>query len=130
MLTAPWCVVDEVPDVPTGDDHTKMHVYGAVAPLTRRTHDHSSPELGPGALVKFLQHLWADYPGTRLLLIHDRGAPYQVAAIAEGIRDADGRLRLKAQPAYSPELKPVVRHCLSCTNRMARDWLVAIEEPS
>ena len=32
MLTAQWCVVDEVPEVPTGDDHTKVHVYGAVAP--------------------------------------------------------------------------------------------------
>ena len=25
-LTAQWCVVDEVPEVPTGDEHTKVHV--------------------------------------------------------------------------------------------------------
>jgi Winged helix-turn helix len=31
-LSAQWCVVDEVPEVPTGDIHTKRHVYGAVAP--------------------------------------------------------------------------------------------------
>jgi len=45
-LIAQWCLVDEVPEVPTGDDHTKVHVYGAVAPLTGRTHYHISPELG------------------------------------------------------------------------------------
>jgi hypothetical protein len=44
-LTARWCWVDDVPEVPTGDDHTKVHVYGAVAPLTGRTHDHVSPPL-------------------------------------------------------------------------------------
>ena len=26
MLTAQWCVVDEVAEVPTGGDHTKVHV--------------------------------------------------------------------------------------------------------
>jgi hypothetical protein len=51
-LTAPWCLVDEIPDVPTGDDHTKVHVYGAVAPLTGRTHDHISPELGNGEFAQ------------------------------------------------------------------------------
>jgi hypothetical protein len=45
-LTTQWCLVDEVPEVPTGDIHTKVHVYGAVAPLSGRTHDHLSPELG------------------------------------------------------------------------------------
>jgi Winged helix-turn helix len=25
-LTAQWCVVDEVPEVPTGDDQTQVHV--------------------------------------------------------------------------------------------------------
>jgi hypothetical protein len=25
-LTAQWCLVDEVPDVSTSDDHTKVHV--------------------------------------------------------------------------------------------------------
>jgi hypothetical protein len=35
MLTAPWCLVDGVPEVPTGDDQTKRPVYGAVAPLGR-----------------------------------------------------------------------------------------------
>jgi hypothetical protein len=37
-LTAQWCLVDEVPEVPTGDDHTKVHGYGAITPLTGRTH--------------------------------------------------------------------------------------------
>jgi hypothetical protein len=108
-LTAQWCLVDEVPDVPTGDDHTKMHVYGAVAPLTGRTHYHISSELGTGEFVKFLRHLLASYPGRRLLVIHDRGAQHKGAAIEEIIQEADGRLMLKAQPAYSPELNPQER---------------------
>lgn len=37
-LTAPWGLVDDLPEVPTGDDHTKVHGYGAVALLTGRTH--------------------------------------------------------------------------------------------
>jgi len=78
-LTAQWCVVEEVPEVPTGDDHTKVHVYGAVAPLTGRTHYHVSPKLGTGAFAQFLQHLLAYHPSKRLLVIHDRGAQHQGA---------------------------------------------------
>jgi hypothetical protein len=32
--TAQWCLVDEIPEVPTGNDHTKVHVYAELAPLT------------------------------------------------------------------------------------------------
>jgi hypothetical protein len=71
-LTAQWCLVDEVPAVPTGDDPTKVHVYGAVAPLTGRTHDQISPELGKGEFAQFLQHLLAYHPGKRRLVIYAR----------------------------------------------------------
>jgi hypothetical protein len=47
-LTAQWCLLEEVPEVPTGDDHGKVHVYGAVAPLTGQPHYPMSPELGKG----------------------------------------------------------------------------------
>jgi hypothetical protein len=73
-LTAQWCLVDEVPEVPTGDDHAKVHVYGAVAPLTRRTHCHVSPALGKGVFAEFLQRLLAYHPGKRLLAVHERGS--------------------------------------------------------
>jgi transposase len=109
ILTAQWCLVDEVPEVPTGDDHTKVQVYGAVAPLTGRTHYHVSPELGKAEFAKFLQHPMAYYPGKRLLVVHDRGAHHQGAAIEEVVREAGGRLVLKPQPAYSPELNPQER---------------------
>ena len=108
-LTAQWCLVDEVPEVPTGDDHAKVHVYGAVAPLTGRTHYHVSPELGKGEFAKFLQHLVAYHPGKRLLVIHDRGEPHQGAPVEAIVREAQGRLVRKAQPAYSPELNPQER---------------------
>jgi hypothetical protein len=108
-LTAQWCLVDEVPEVPTEDDHTKVHVYGAVAPLTGRTHYHVSSALGHGEFAPFLQHLSACYPGKRLLVIHDRGAQHKGGAIEDVVREANGRLMLKAQPAYSPELNPQER---------------------
>ena len=107
--TAPWCLVEEVPEVPTGDDHAKVPVYGAVAPLTGRTHYHVSPELGKGEFAQFLQHLLAYYPGKRLLVIHDRGAQHQGAPVEAVVREANGRLVLTAQPAYSPELNPQER---------------------
>jgi hypothetical protein len=60
-LTAPWCVVEDVPAVPTGDDHTKVQIYGAVAPLTGRTHDHGSPELGQEEFARCPgEHHWHD----------------------------------------------------------------------
>jgi hypothetical protein len=31
MLPAQWCVLEEIPEVPTGDDHAKVQVYGAGA---------------------------------------------------------------------------------------------------
>jgi hypothetical protein len=108
-LTAQWCLVDEVPAVPTGDDHTKVHVYGAVAPLTGRTHYHISPELGKGEFAQCLEHLWVYHPGKRLLVIHDRGEQHKGAPVEAVVREASGRLVLKAQPAYSPELNPQER---------------------
>jgi DDE superfamily endonuclease len=108
-LTAQWCLVEDVPGVPTGDDHTKVHVYGAVSPLTGPTHDHVSPELGQAEFAQFLQHLVVYYPGKRLLVIHDRGAQHKGADIEEVVHEAAGRLVLKPQPAYSPELNPQER---------------------
>ncbi len=108
-LTAQWCLVEDVPEVPTGDDHTKVHVYGAVAPLTGRTHYHVSPELGQEEFAHFLRHLLAYYPGKRLLVIHDRGTQHKGGHIEEVVREAAGRLVLKPQPAYSPELNPQER---------------------
>jgi hypothetical protein len=72
-LTAQWCLVDEVPDVPTGDDHTTVHVYSAVASLPGRTHDHVSHELSKGECAQFLPHLLVYYPRKRLLVSHDQG---------------------------------------------------------
>jgi hypothetical protein len=108
-LSAQWCLVDEIPEVPTGDDHPKVHVYGAVAPLTGRPHDHSSPKLGHGEFARFLQHLLTCYPGKRLQVIHDRGGQHKGVCIEEVVRTADGRLILRLQPAYSPELNPQER---------------------
>lgn len=108
-LTAQWCLVDEVPEVPTGDDHAKVHVDGAVAPLTGRTHYQISPALGKGEFARFLQHLMVYYPGKRLLVIHDRGEQHKGAPVDAVVREAQGRLVLKAQPAYSPELNPQER---------------------
>ena len=56
-LSAMWCLVDAIPDVPTGDDHTKVHVYGAVAPLSGRTHYRLSPTLSKGEFAAFLRQL-------------------------------------------------------------------------
>ena len=108
-LTAQWCLVDEVPEVPTGDDHTKVHVYGAVAPLTGRTHYHIGPTLGKGEFALFLERLLVYHPGKRLLVIHDRGEQHTGAPVEAIVREAEGRLSLKAQPAYSPELNPQER---------------------
>jgi transposase len=108
-LTAQWCLLEEVPEVPTGDDHTKVHVYGAVAPLTGRTHYHISPELGKAEFATFLQHLLAYYRGKRLLVIQDRGEQHKGAPVEAMGREAGGRLVLKPQPAYSPELNPQER---------------------
>jgi hypothetical protein len=108
-LTAQWCLADDVPEVPTGDDHTKVHVYGAVAPLTGRTHYHMSPTLGGQEFARFLRRLLRYYRDKRLLVIHDRAAQHKGGPIAATLQAAAGRLLLKPQPAYSPELNPQER---------------------
>lgn len=108
-LTAQWCLVEDAPEVPTGDDHTKVHVYGAVAPRIGRTPYHVSPVLGQKEFAQFLRHLLVYYPGKWLLVIHDRGAQHKGTGIAEVVREAAGRLILKSQPAYSPALNPQER---------------------
>jgi hypothetical protein len=72
-VTAQWCVVEAVPEAPSGEDHTTGHVDGAVAPLTGRTHDHVSSELGQEECAPFLQPLSVYDPGKRRLVIHARG---------------------------------------------------------
>ena len=108
-LTAQWCLVGDVPEAPTRDDHTQGQVSGAVAPLTGRTHYHVSPELGRTELAPFLQHSWTYDPGKRLLVIHDRAGQPSGAPVDTIVREAGGRLMLKPQPAYSPELNPQER---------------------
>jgi transposase len=108
-LTAQWCLVEEGPEVSTGDDPTKVHVYGAVAPLTGRTHYHVSPKLGQEEFAHFLRHLLVCYPGNQLLVIHDRGTQHKGGQIEAVVREAAGQLVLKPQPAYSPELNPQER---------------------
>jgi hypothetical protein len=108
-LTAQWCLVEEVPEVPPGDDHAKVPVYGAVAPLTGRTHYHVSPALGKGECAQCLPHLLACRPGTQLLVIHDRAGQHTGAPVEAIVEEATGRLVLKAQPAYSPGLNPQER---------------------
>ena len=108
-LTAQWCLMDDVPAVPTGDDHTKIQVYGAVAPLTGRTHYRISPTLGKGEFAMFLRQLERYYEGKSLLIIHDRAEQHRGHVVDTVVREADGRLMLMPQPAYSPELNPQER---------------------
>jgi hypothetical protein len=81
-------VVDDAPEVPTGDIHATVHVYDAVAPLPGRTHYHLSGELGHEEFAQFLWHLSAYHPGKRLLVIHDRGAQHKGAAVEEVVHEA------------------------------------------
>jgi hypothetical protein len=108
-LTAQWCMVADVPEVPTADDHTQGHGYGAVAPLTGRTHSQVSPTLGKEAFAPFLPHWLVSYPRKRLLAIHDRGEPHQGAPVEAIVHQARDRLVLTPQPASSPELNPQAR---------------------
>jgi transposase len=108
-LTAQWCLSDAIPEVPTGDDHSKVHVYGAVAPLTGQTHHHISPILGKGAFAYVLRHLLRYYGGKRLRVIHDGAEQHKGAPSTTALKDAEGRLSLKRPPAYAPELNPQER---------------------
>jgi hypothetical protein len=108
-LTAQWCLADDIPAVPTGNDHTKVHVYGAVAPLTGRTHYHIGSPLGKGEFTAFLRHLLTYYRDKRLLVIHDRAEQHKGATVEALLEEVAGRLVLKPQPASSPELNPEER---------------------
>jgi transposase len=65
--------------------------------------------LGKGACAYFLQHLLRYYGGKRLLVIHDGAEQHKGAPITTALKDAAGRLSLKRQPAYAPELHPQER---------------------
>jgi hypothetical protein len=97
-LTAQWCMAHEVPEMPTGDGQTKMPIYGAMAPLTGRTHDRSGPAWGKGELAQLVAHLLADHPGKGRLEIHDRGEPQKGLPS----RPASGRHRGDASSRRSP----------------------------
>jgi transposase len=65
--------------------------------------------LGKGEFPTFLRHLLTYYRDKRVLVIHDRAEQHKGAAVEALLREAAGRLVLKPQPAYSPELNPEER---------------------
>jgi DDE superfamily endonuclease len=92
----------------------------------------SAPSWATGTLPKScsLQPLLVYYPRKRLLVIHDRGAQHQGAPVEAVIREAGGRLMLKPQPVYSPELNPPER-IWQWLRRIVthRHWFATLHEP-
>ena len=63
-------------------------------------------------------------------MIHDRGAQHKGAAVEAVIREAGGRLMLKPQPAYSPELNPQERIWKWLRRVMTHHyWFATLHEP-
>jgi hypothetical protein len=102
-VTAPWCLVDDVPEGPTGADHTKGHVDGAGAPLTGRPPDHLGSVLEKQACATCWRQLVRSYRNKRRRGLHERGEQQKGPPVAALLRDAAGRLVLTPPPAYSPE---------------------------
>jgi hypothetical protein len=63
------------------------------------------------------------------LVIHDRGEQHKGAPVDAVVREAQGRLVLKAQPAYSPELNPQER-LWKCLRRVVthNHWYATLKE--
>lgn len=108
-LSAMWCLVDDIPEVPTGDDHTKVQVYGAVAPLSGQTHYRIHPTLSKGNFATFLRQLERYYQDKHVLIVHDRAEQHRGQVVDTVVQEAQGRLMLMPQPRYSPELNPQER---------------------
>jgi transposase len=108
-LSAMWCLANEIPEVPTADDHTKVQVYGAVAPLAGRTHYRMRPTLSKGEFAMFLRQLQRTYQGKHILIIHDRAEQHRGPVVDTVVQEAQGHLMLMPQPRYSPELNPQKR---------------------
>jgi hypothetical protein len=108
-LSARWGLVEDIPEVPTADDHTQGPVYGAVAPLTGRTHYRLRPTLSKGELALFLRQLERAYPHKYVLIIHDRAEHHRGQVVGTVVQEAQGRLMLMPQPRYAPELHPQER---------------------
>ena len=108
-LSARGCLVDDVLEVLTGDDHRQVQVYRAVSPLTGRTHYRIRATLSKDHFAGFLSQLSRSDRDPKILLIHDRAPPHRGRAIDEGVKAAEGRLMLMPQPRYSPEFNPQER---------------------
>ena len=107
--SARWCLVDDIPDVPTGDAHTKVQVYGAVSPLTGQTHYRIRPTLSKGQFASFRKQLGRYYRDKEVLIIHDRAPHLWGRVIDQVVQDSQGHLMLLPQPRYSPEFNPQER---------------------
>ena len=88
--TARWCLVDDIPEIPTGDDPTKVQVYGAGAPLTGRTHYRTSSTLSKGDFALFLRQLGRSYQGKHVLIVHDRAAQHRGQVVDTVVQEAQG----------------------------------------
>jgi hypothetical protein len=64
-VTAQRGVADDILEVPTREAYTTGHVYGAVAPLTGRTHSRLGSTLGQGEFTAVLRPLRTSYRDKR-----------------------------------------------------------------
>ena len=128
-LSARGCLVDDVPEVPTADDHGKVQVYGAVSPLTGRTHYRIRPTLSKGHFAGFLTQLGRYYRDKQVLIIHDRAPHHLGRAVDQAIQEANGRLMLMPQPRYSPEFNPQERIWKELRRAVTHDhWFETLQE--
>src|SRR5262245_44830340 len=104
--------------------------YRSIAPLTGRTHNPISPAWGQGEFAQFWAHLWPYDPVNRLLVLHDQGEQQKGAPVEAVVQQAQGRLVLQAQPAYSPKLKPQER-MWKWRRRVVthKHWFTTLTEP-
>jgi len=108
-----WSPEGETQEVPSAGKHGRVVVFGAVDPLTGRTHYHlEKTSITKESSLRFITQVVRYYekraPGMPLVIVWDKHPGHTSGIVAEFVK-AHTHVTLEKTPTQSPDLNPIER---------------------
>ena len=108
-----WSPEGDTQEVPSAGKHGRVVVFGAVDPLTGRTHYHlEKKSINKESSLRFITQVVRYYekraPGMPLVIVWDKHPGHTSGIVAEFVK-AHKHVTLEKTPTQSPDLNPIER---------------------
>ena len=103
-----WAVKGHQPEIPLEfGSHERLHMFGAVNPLTGRIHIRKCSRIDSHNCIRFLKQTKKKYPGKKVIFILDNAGWHHAKKVKRAIKGTD--IKLVFLTAYSPDLNTIER---------------------